>query len=205
MRYILYKFIAFGSRKIQMWFYIYWNRLIFRMAGVSFGKRMQVFNRLYLSIARSSYINIGKNFLFLSGDNFNPLCRNIRGGIFAAPNAYINIGDNVGISSASIWASKSITIHNNVNIGGDCIIMDTDAHNLNHKIRRIPEKDSITAHSAPIVIEDDVLVGTRCIILKGVTIGARSIIGAGSVVTKSIPPDSIAAGNPCKVIRTNTL
>lgn len=54
--------------------------------------------------------------------------------------------------------------------------------------------------SAPITIEDDVWIGAHCIILKGVTIGARSIIGAGSVVTKSIPPDCIAAGNPCKII-----
>lgn len=63
--------------------------------------------------------------------------------------------------------------------------------------------DSRYARSAPIVIEDDVLIGTGCIVLKGVTIGARSVIGAGSVVTRSIPEDSIAAGNPCKVIQKN--
>ena len=55
--------------------------------------------------------------------------------------------------------------------------------------------------SPPIVIEDDVWVGAHSIILKGVTIGARSIIGAGSVVTKSIPADCVAAGNPCRVIK----
>lgn len=55
--------------------------------------------------------------------------------------------------------------------------------------------------SAPIVVEDDVWVGAHSIILKGVTIGARSIIGAGSVVTKSIPADCVAAGNPCRVIK----
>ena len=55
--------------------------------------------------------------------------------------------------------------------------------------------------SAPITIEDDVWIGAQCVILKGVTIGARSIIGAGSVVTKSISPDCIAAGNPCKIIK----
>ena len=63
--------------------------------------------------------------------------------------------------------------------------------------------DCFTAKSKPIVIEDDVLIGTRCIILKGVTIGARTIIGSGSVVTKSIPADCIAAGNPCQVIKSN--
>ena len=94
-------------------------------------------------------------------------------------------------------------------IGGDCILMDTDAHNLDHRVRGSGEmigkfgKDSLTAASAPIVIEDDVLIGTRCIILKGVTIGARSIIDAGSVVTKSIPADCIAGGNPAKVIKSS--
>ena len=72
---------------------------------------------------------------------------------------------------------------------------------MDYAIRRDSNIDSPNAHSQPIVIEDDVLIGTRCIILKGVTIGARSVIGAGSVVTKSIPEDCIAAGNPCKVIR----
>lgn len=55
--------------------------------------------------------------------------------------------------------------------------------------------------SVPIVIEDDAWVGAHSIILKRVTIGARSIIAAGSVVTKSIPADCIAVGNPCKVIK----
>ena len=55
--------------------------------------------------------------------------------------------------------------------------------------------------SEPILVEEDVLIGARSIILKGVTIGARSVIGCGSVVTNNIPPDCIAAGNPCKVIR----
>ena len=97
---------------------------------------------------------------------------------------------------------------NYVKIGGDCIIMDTDAHSLDYMVRRLREKnadgfgmDGLSAATAPIVIEDDVLIGTRCIILKGVTIGARSIIGSGSVVVKSIPADCIAAGNPCKIIR----
>ena len=52
-----------------------------------------------------------------------------------------------------------------------------------------------------IIIGDDVLIGTNCIVLKGVRIGARSIIGAGSIVTKDIPSDCIAAGNPAKVIK----
>lgn len=55
--------------------------------------------------------------------------------------------------------------------------------------------------SASVIIEGDVWIETHSIILKGVTIGARSIIGAGSVVTRSIPADCVAVGNPCRVIR----
>ena len=69
---------------------------------------------------------------------------------------------------------------------------------MNYEVRRTSNEGT---KSAPIEIEDDVWVGAHSIILKGVTIGARSIIGAGSVVTKSIPADCVAAGNPCKVIK----
>ena len=87
------------------------------------------------------------------------------------------------------------------------MILDTDVHQLDYLARRgvrVSDKvdDITTVQSAPITIEDDVWIGANCQILKGVTIGARSIIGAGSVVTKSIPADCIAAGNPCRVIRT---
>lgn len=114
-----------------------------------------------------------------------------------ASGASLKIGKNVGISSSCLWCTKSITIGNHVDIGADTLILDTDAHNINWQERRNHGERS----SKPIVIEEDVFIGTRCIILKGVTIGARSVIGAGSVVTKDIPSDCIAAGNPCKVIR----
>lgn len=187
-------------RRIRRIYYIHWNRIKFRINRIQFGKSMTVYNKIYVYVCSTAKITIGNNFVFTSGANFNPLCRNIRGSIYAENDAVIKIGNNVGISSACIWAKNSITIGNYVKIGGDCIILDSDAHNLDYKIRR-GAQDTITANSNPIVIEDDVLIGTRCIILKGVTIGAHSIIGSGSVVTKSIPSNCIAAGNPCKVIK----
>ena len=200
-------FLFFSSRllriprRLRQIFYIHWNRIKFYICRIQFGCSMQVYNKIYLNIHPSAQVTIGSNFVFTNGANFNPLCRNIRGSIYAEQNSQINIGNNVGISSACIWAKSSITIGNYVKIGGDCILLDTDAHNLNYSIRRDKSRDIFTAKSKPIIIEDDVLIGTRCIILKGVTIGAHSIIGSGSVVTKSIPPNCIAAGNPCKVIK----
>ena len=191
-------------------FYYYYNRALFRLYKIRIGKNATIVNKVYLKIAPGASIDIGNNFTFTSGDALNALSRNIRGCLYAPfPTSHIKIGDNVGLSSVCIWAKESVTIGNNVQIGSDCIIIDTDAHNLDYSKRAGHDMlnpdgvsvDHLTAKSKPIVIEDDVMIGVRCIILKGVTIGARSVIGAGSVVTSSIPADSIAAGNPCRVIR----
>lgn len=194
--------------RLRRIFYFRWNRFVLWVNGANFGKNLQIYNRFYLRKHSEAKLFIGDNFVFTSGEAFNPLCRNICGCIYMPfANSIIEIGNDSGISSACLWAKERITIGNRVKIGGDCILMDTDAHSLDYRLRASNEKiskyskDVYTSASAPIVIEDDVLIGTRCIILKGVTIGARSIIGCGSVVTKSIPADSIAAGNPCKVVR----
>ena len=91
-------------------------------------------------------------------------------------------------------------IGDNTKIGADTIILDSDAHSLDFRIRMTAD-DRKNCAKKGINIGNNVLIGTRCIILKGVTIGDRAIIGSGSVVTKSIPADCIAAGNPCKVIK----
>lgn len=85
-------------------------------------------------------------------------------------------------------------------IGGGTCVWTTDFHSLDWKIRRSKE-DLKYRKIAPVTIEDDVFIGAKCIILKGVTIGKGSIIAAGSVVTKSIPPFEIWGGNPAKIIR----
>ncbi|MDC2674342.1 acyltransferase [Bacteroides ovatus] len=195
-------------KKIQMRFYILWNKVQFWLNDIEFGTGMKVHNVIYLSKHPEAKVAIGQNFIMTSGEAFNPLCRNIRASIcLERPTSVLEIGDDTGLSSPCIWVKEHITIGSRVKVGGDCIIMDSDAHNLDYRIRASKElidkisKDALTAKTSPIVIEDDVLIGMRCIILKGVTVGARSVIGSGSIVTKSIPSDCIAAGNPCKVIR----
>lgn len=113
------------------------------------------------------------------------------------PGAQIIIGDNVGISGSTISSSQCIKIGNNVLIGSGCIICDSDAHPIKSSDRNNHTKTK----SLPITIEDNVFIGARCIILKGVTIGRGSVIGAGSVVTRNIPPQCIAAGNPINIIK----
>lgn len=196
-------------KKIAIAFFSIINKFKLRIYGVEYGKNIQIYNKIYIKILYGGKLIIGDNFKFTSGGGINPICKNTRGEIFIWNNAIIKIGNDTGISSACLWAKKKIIIGNNVKIGGDCLIMDTDAHSLDYQIRNGHIKDrqgktmdSMSAKSNPIIIGDDVLIGARSIILKGVNIGPRSIIAAGSVVTKSIPGDCIAGGNPCKVIRS---
>lgn len=192
---------TFVPRKIKQQIFKYYNRFLFSLAGVNYGKRMDVGTRITLKKYKGAEFVIGDNFVFTSGDSINPISRNIRGCIFINTDAKLYIADDVGISSACIWCDESITIGSHVRIGGDCIILDTDCHSLNYLERRQIESDRKGTRTKPVKIGDDALIGARTMVLKGVTIGDRSVIGAGSIVTQDIPCDCIAAGNPCKVIR----
>ena len=182
-------------------FWIFLNRIRLYSHRIKYGNNCNLFNSVYLR--NEGCISIGNNFLLTSGGGYNPLCRNVRGAIVADHYANITIGNHVHVSSPCIWARNRIVIGNDVKIGGDTIIIDSDAHSINFLDRRIfrDNDDRHNANSKEVVVGNDVLIGTKCIILKGVHIGDRSVIGAGSVVVSDIPQDSIAAGNPCKVIR----
>lgn len=187
-------------RHLKKMFYKRWNKIKFWLCGISYGKGLNVMNFVYIEKEGNSSISIGDSFSIISGDALNPLVRNCMACLHTEDGAEITIGNHSGLSGAVLWAKESISIGNNVKIGANSIILDNDAHSIDFRIRRT-DADCFSCKSAPIVIEDDVLIGTNTIVLKGVRIGARTIIGGGSVVTKSIPADSIAAGNPCKVIR----
>jgi acetyltransferase-like isoleucine patch superfamily enzyme len=116
------------------------------------------------------------------------------------PGALIRIGSNVGISGITISASTEIVIWNNVLICSGNLITDSDAYPLDSKAR-IQNLPNATKQS-PVEIADDVFIGARSIILKGVRIGKGSIVGAGSVVSVDVPPYCIVAGNPARIIRT---
>ena len=106
--------------------------------------------------------------------------------------ARISIGELSTIGDRTeIHAGEAVHIGKHVLIGWDCVIMDRDYHAVDGKRER----------TAPVIIEDNVWICCRAVILKGVTIGHHAIVGAGSVVTKNVEPYSVVAGNPAKVIR----
>lgn len=113
----------------------------------------------------------------------------------------IIIGNNVGISGSTINATTSVSIGDNTIIGSGCLITDTDSHPILAEHRLLQYGGAQYTKHAPIVIEDNVFIGARSIIMKGVHIGNGSVVGAGSVVTKDVPANVIVAGNPAKIIK----
>lgn len=136
------------------------------------------------------------------------------------------IGENVAIDTPfHCDYGKNIFLGNNVIINMNCTFVDnqpirigdnvliasnvqlyTSSHPVLPEERLVPDwKERQTTffrtYARPIEIKNNVWIGGGCILLAGVTIGENSVIGAGSVVNRSIPPNCVAAGNPCKVIR----
>lgn len=122
----------------------------------------------------------------------------------------VYIGNNVFIGGGSIIdAVTSINIEDDVLISYQCIIQDSDNHNLAYSLRKNDTADwknrryhnwELTPKK-PVRISKGAWIGARAIILKGVTVGIGSVVGAGSVVTKDVADWTIVAGNPAKLIR----
>lgn len=145
---------------------------------------------------------IGPNFKMNNRQSANPIGRFQPCSLIVGKRGELLVGNNVGISSTAIVCHEKIVIGDNVNLGGNVAIYDTDFHSLNHIKRLNRELDSRDTKTKPVKIGNNVFVGAHSTILKGVTIGDNSIIGACSLVTKNIPANEIWGGNPAKFIKT---
>lgn len=160
--------------------------------SVKIGKNCRFIGKTFFKRVQNASIQIGDNCIFLSSKRSNLV------GLYCPciisaeqKSAEIKIGNACGFSGTRIWAAKRIIIGNNVRCGANSYITDTDSHNDDYRAGKDSE----------VIIDDNVWIGMNVIILKGVHIGKNSVIGAGSIVTKDIPENAIAAGNPCKIIR----
>lgn len=134
----------------------------------------------------------------------------VRGDItFSKNGSSLSVGSNTSINGATTFSIVSkVEIGNNVLISFQCLIMDNDGHSADPDIRKRDLPDLLEGRAKawegvkvlPVKIEDSVWIGARCIILKGVTVGQGAIVAAGSVVTKSVPPFVIVAGNPAREV-----
>ena len=111
--------------------------------------------------------------------------------------AELRLGQHCGLSGTVISAAISVVLGNHVLCGANTTILDTDFHHTD-PTRRLDHRD---VPAAPVVLEDNVWLGMGSTVLKGVRIGKNSVIAAGSVVVRSIPPNVIAGGVPARVLK----
>ena len=132
----------------------------------------------------------------------NPIGGDTRTILSVSKGATLEIGDYTGFSNIAISCKEKVIIGKYVKIGGSVKIYDNDFHSLSFKMRKNSKTDIPLKKS--VELKDGCFIGAHSIILKGVTIGKESIVGAGSVVSKSIPDGEIWGGNPIKFIKKNS-
>ncbi len=169
-----------------------------RLKGVSLGRGVTFVGRPIISVAKGSRLQLGDNARILSSLRSNPL------GCFQpsvlrtlCPEAELVLEANAGISGCVLCAARSIHIGEGTIIGSGALLMDTDLHR--------PAGQwgwgNDPGHGArPIHIGRGVFIGARALVLKGVTVGDRAVVGAGAVVAKPVPPRHFAVGNPARMI-----
>ena len=176
----------------------WYNRRIFAKYKIGYKTFPVINGRILIAFfADRGHFKFGKNVVINSSVASNPVGGHKTVLLIKGNDALIEIGDNVGISNAIICAKEHVYIGNGVSLGAGCRIIDTDFHSMNFEER----KANINIPSAPVVIKDRAFIGSNALILKGVTIGEESVIGAQAVVTRNVPPGEIWAGNPARFIK----
>ncbi len=180
---------------LSTFFWTLQTRLVLLLLGCPCGRNLRVDGRVIIRVARRGAIRIGENVVINSRTGSNLVGRTNPTILHCMGDGNITFGNNSGCSFAVLSSKSGIRIGDSTKIGGNVRIYDHDYHALDHLSRRSPANDIAACKTAPVVIGDDILIGANVIILKGVTIGDRSVIGAGAVVSlKDIPPDSLIAG-----------
>ena len=175
-------------------------KIFMKLNKVKFGKNLNLFGMPIMFKKKGSVLKIGDNCTIKSSFLSNLIGLNHRSIIVTrTEEAQINIGNNVGISGATIYARKGITIGDNTLIGGNVKILDNDFHPLDIEARNRDDKNMIK--NKEVVIGKNCFIGCNALILKGTQIGDGSIVGAGAVVSGKFPDNAIIAGNPAIIVR----
>jgi len=187
------------GNELKRWGVYPYVRIVFALNGIPWGSGWRFYGVPIIQKHRQSSVRIGEGLQLRSSAGSNPIAPNHAVVIATRKkDALIEIGANYGMTGGTLCAAEQIRIGDHVAVGANTIIIDTDFHPLDPMHRRLRPSDAKTAR---IVIEDNVFIGMNCMVLKGVTIGQGSVIGAGSVVTKDVPPRAVVAGNPARIVR----
>lgn len=173
-----------------------------RLRGVQIAPGARLLGMPIVGIVPGSAMRLGSRVVLCSRSRWTALgvshpvvLRTLR------PGAMLSIGADTGISGGSFCAAHSLIIGERCLLGADVVVTDTDFHAIMPEGRRY-NTDPASIPCRPVVIGDDVFIGTGALVLKGVTIGNGAVVGARSVVTRDVAPGAIVAGNPACVIGT---
>jgi acetyltransferase-like isoleucine patch superfamily enzyme len=171
-----------------------------RLAGVTAGEETTFLGRPIVSMEPRSSITVGQRCTFISGPRYTAL------GVARPvvlrcllPNARISIGDDTGASGVTVCSASRVEIGARCMRGVDVVICDTDFHPL-WPVRRRWEPIPLPEPADAVTISEDVFIGARSIVLKGVSIGRGAVVGAGSVVTSDVQANTVVAGNPARLL-----
>lgn len=177
-----------------------WFKLVMKFTKIKYGKKLLlkgvpvIFNNNGASLKIGDNVTIKSSFL---SNLVGLYSRTII--VTRVPEAEIIIGNNVGISGATIYARQSIKIGDNTLIGGNVKILDNDFHPLEIEARNKDIKEKI--NTRPIIIGKNCFIGCNSLILKGTVLGDGCVVGAGAVVCGEFEKNCVIAGNPARVIK----
>lgn len=175
-------------------------KLFMKLNKVNFGKHLDLYGVPVIFKKSGSSLTIGDNCSIKSSFLSNLIGLSQRTIIVTrTKEAKIEIGNNVGISGATIYARKGIFIGDNTLIGANTKILDNDFHPLELEARLIDDKSKIGTRQ--IVIGKGCFIGCNSLILKGTILGEGCIVGAGAVVSGKFEDNDVIAGNPARVIK----
>lgn len=184
-----------------------WFKLLMKVTNVQYGKNLNLKGVPLIYNSKGAELTIGDNCTIKSSFLSNLVGLYSRTIIVTrSAEAYIHIGNHVGISGATIYARAGITIGDNTAIGGNVKILDNDFHPIEFEERNRLLEDpqggsSELIPAKPIRIGKNCFIGCNAIILKGTELGNGCVVGAGAVVAGEFEPNSVIVGNPARVIR----
>ncbi len=175
-----------------------WGRIYLRALGVKHGRGLSASSSFLCRRHGTGILTIGENLRLTNRSTENRAGINHKCILIVEDGATMTIGDNVGMSGATLYCAVGVHIEDYVNIGANVALFDTDFHAIGWRERRAHDRGAVKR--SPILIRHDAWIGANAIILKGVTVGRRAIVGAGAVVTHDVPDDTIVAGSPARPV-----
>ncbi len=185
---------------VRQWPSFLW-RLEARFKGVRLEGRSTFLGRPLISVAPNSHLVLGDGVSIASAVRCNTLaCFQPSVLRTLVPGSQLVLGRQVGLSGTVLCAGASIEVGEGTIFGSGAMVIDNDFHLPEGEWGWTMDSSLCGTMARPVKIGRGVFISARAVVLKGVTIGDRAIIGAGAVVTKDVPPHSMAAGNPAHII-----